>query len=339
MMKKALFFQTKGNAVECGLCGHHCLIKRGRRGICGVRENQEGTLYSLVYGKLSAENFDPVEKKPLFHFLPGSLTYSIATVGCNFKCLHCQNHSLSQVGRHSGQIPHIVRRPEDVVGAAVSSRCQSISYTYSEPTIFFEFAYDCCVIARENGLANIFVSNGFMSRKAAKMLVPVLDAINIDVKSFSESFYSKVCGGMLDRVLANVKFFWQQGVWVEITTLLIPGLNDSDEEIRAIADFLVAIDANIVWHVSGFRPTYKMIDRPPTSAARLQSARRIGLEAGLRYVYVGNIHGGEGENTCCPDCRRDIITRSGFSVKKNEIRAGKCPFCSSAIAGVWGIGQ
>ena len=334
-MKKALFYQTRGNAVECGLCGHHCLIKTGRRGICGVRENREGTLYSLVYGKLSAEHFDPVEKKPVFHFLPGTRTYSIATVGCNFKCLHCQNHSLSQVGRESVQISHVLRKPEEVVSAALSSGCQSISYTYSEPTIFFEFAYDCCVAAKESGLANIFVSNGFMSGKAAKMLVPVLDAINIDIKSFSQSFYSRVCGGMLERVLENVKFFRQQGVWVEVTTLLIPGLNDSDEEIRSIADFLVSIDPNIVWHVSGFRPTYKMVDRPPTSVVRLQSARQIGLESGLHYVYVGNVHGGGGEDTCCPDCRKQIITRAGFSVKNNSLIAGKCPFCSAAIAGVW----
>lgn len=333
-MKKALFYQSKGKNVECGLCGHRCVIKSGRLGICGVRENKESTLYSLVYGKLSAEHVDPIEKKPLFHFLPGTLTYSIATIGCNFKCLHCQNYTISQANVFDLKIPHVSKKPEEIISSALAQGCRSISYTYVEPTVFFEFAYDCCTGAKESGLKNVFVSNGYMSREAARMLVPVLDAINIDIKSFSDEFYRTVCGGGLEQVLDNVRFFREQGVWVEVTTLLIPGLNDSDEEIRSIAEFIVGVDPDIAWHVSAFRPTYRMLERPPTSTARLQSARTIGLDAGVKYVYVGNIRDDGGEDTSCPACRKTVIRRSGYCIEENLLISGKCPFCSHMIAGI-----
>jgi len=335
-MKEALCYQAKKNkAVECNLCWHRCFIKPGRRGICGVRENQSGTLYSLVYGDVSAEHIDPVEKKPLFHFLPGSLTCSVATVGCNFKCLHCQNHTLSQTGVSAGRGASRYRSPEKIVAAAQLGGCRSISYTYSEPTIFFEFAYDCCLAAREKGLKNIFVSNGYMSREAAEMLVPCLDAINIDIKAFSEPFYRDICGGSMHHVLDNVKFFREKGIWVEVTTLIIPGLNDSDQQIRSIAEFLTDLDPDICWHVSAFSPSYLMNDRPRTSAERLYSARVIGLEAGLNHVFTGNVRNQGGEDTICPVCNKTLIKRSGFQISANLLESGACPYCAKPLAGVW----
>lgn len=336
-MKKARLYQSNADGtVTCNLCTHHCTIKPGRRGICGVRENRGGELYSLVYGQVAAEHIDPVEKKPLFHFLPGSLTYSVATAGCNFKCLHCQNHTLSQISGPVGEVgPYRYREPAAIAEEAAVAGCRSISYTYSEPTVFFEFAYDCCRAASQKGLHNIFVSNGYMSRAAAEMLAEVLSAINIDIKSFRNDFYRSICGGRLQPVLDNVRFFREQGVWVEVTTLIIPGLNDTDEELRSIADFLVSCDPDIPWHVSGFHPTFKMLDRPSTPPQRLLTARDIGHAAGLSYVYVGNIRNSDGETTRCPACSATLIERSGFLVIANHLTDGRCPHCQRPVAGVW----
>ncbi len=334
-MKEALLYRSEGDTVFCGLCAHRCRIKNGRRGICGVRENREGVLYTLSYGAISAEHCDPVEKKPLFHFLPGSLTYSIATVGCNFTCLHCQNYSLSQAGKLIEQIHYQTKTPDDIVQTAIHAGCRSISYTYSEPTIFFEFANDCAHVARAGGLKNIFVSNGYMSAEAAAMMVEVVDAVNIDIKAFSEKFYTDTCGGSLQQVLDNVSFFRSAGVWVEATTLVIPGLNDAAEELTALARFIVSVDPNIAWHVSAFRPTYKMTDRLPTSSATLVKARQIGLDAGLNHVYIGNVYGSGGEDTSCPSCLETVIARRGFSVIRNLLKDGRCPFCSAAVGGIW----
>jgi pyruvate formate lyase activating enzyme len=335
-MRSARLYQSAADgSVSCGLCAHHCTIKPGRRGICGVRENRGGELYSLVYGQVAAEHIDPVEKKPLFHFLPGSLTYSVATAGCNFKCLHCQNHTLSHLSGSVDDVRHHYREPAAIVDQAMAAGCRSISYTYSEPTVFFEFAYDCCRAARQKGLHNIFVSNGYMSRPAAQLLAEVLGAINIDIKSFSDDFYRTICGGRLQPVLDNVRFFREQGVWVEATTLIIPGLNDTDDELRSIAAFLVSCDPNIPWHVSGFHPTFRMLDRPPTTAQRLLTARDLGLAAGLNHVYVGNIRGSGGEATLCPACSHVLIQRSGFVVAANRLVDGRCPQCQQPVAGVW----
>jgi pyruvate formate lyase activating enzyme len=322
--------------VICELCAHHCRIKEGHRGICGVRENREGVLYSLVYGWLVAENVDPVEKKPLFHVLPGSRSYSISTVGCNFHCRHCQNFSISQPGAFAADaVPGILRSPEHVVGSAVSNSCQSISYTYVEPTIFFEFAYDCCVLARSQGLKNIFVSNGYMTEKTTRKLAPILDAINIDIKSFSNDFYRKICGARLQPVLDTVRLMHELGVWVEITTLVIPGLNDSDAELAEIAEFVASVDPAMPWHVTAFYPTYKLTDRPATSALSLQKAREIGLKAGLKFVYEGNVPGSGGENTVCPSCQARLVSRLGFRIVENRLVDGNCPQCGEQIAGAW----
>lgn len=336
MHKAQLYRLGDDGEVICELCAHQCRIKDGRRGICGVRENRNGVLHSLVYGWLVAENIDPVEKKPLFHFLPGSHTYSISTVGCNFHCRHCQNFSISQPEAFTADtVPGILRTPQHVVVSAVDTGCQSISYTYVEPTIFFEFAHDCCVLAHKQGLKNIFVSNGYMSEKTTRQLAPVLDAINIDIKAFREDFYRKICGAHLQPVLDTVRLMHELGVWVEVTTLVIPGLNDSTAELTEIAEFVASIDPSMPWHVTAFYPTYKMTDRPPTPVQSLRKARDIGLKAGLKNVYEGNVPGSEGELTLCPSCQARLISRAGFRILENRMVDGCCPQCSKPIAGVW----
>lgn len=336
-MKEALLYKKLPDGrVTCFLCSHACLIEKNQRGLCGVRENRDGVLHSLVYGKIIAENIDPIEKKPLFHFLPGSRTFSIATVGCNFTCLHCQNSSISQPGDfRSDAVPGTDRTPESIVNSALASACQSISYTYVEPTIFFEFAYDCMGLAQESGLKNCFVSNGYMSKQATEQLVPVLDAINIDLKSFNDNFYKDVCGARLQPVLDSIRRMHAAGVWLEVTTLLIPGLNDSDKELNRIAEFLVAIDNTIPWHVTGFYPTYKLTNCQPTPLESLERAREIGLQQGLQYVFAGNRPGSGGENSRCPSCEEEVILRHGFSIQENRLIEGKCSSCKSPIAGIW----
>ncbi len=336
-MHEALMYQTEEEGrIVCNLCSHHCHVKPGRRGICGVRENRDGRLYTLVYGRLVAENSDPIEKKPLFHFLPGSRSHSISTVGCNFQCLHCQNYHISQYPHmHGGEITGTPRTPEEVVAMAENSGCASISYTYVEPTIFYEFARDCMELAHGRGLKNVFVSNGYMTAETTRDMAGLLDGINIDVKAFSDDFYRKVCKARLQPVLDTVRLMRELGIWVEVTTLLIPDLNDSEEELRGIATFIRDVDPGIPWHVTAFRPTYKLTDRGATPVATLRRAREIGLEAGLRFVYEGNIPGEGGENTYCPACGEKLITRWGFSIRSNQLRDGRCPQCGEAIEGVW----
>ncbi|CAK8717167.1 Pyruvate formate-lyase 1-activating enzyme [Candidatus Electrothrix aarhusensis] len=324
------------SAVVCALCHHRCRIRSGRRGRCGVRENQDGVLSSLVYGRMVAENVDPVEKKPFFHFLPASRSFSISTVGCNFFCQHCQNYQISQYPQmHQGEIIGSLRSPEQVVAAAEQSGCQSISYTYVEPTIFYEFARDCMELAHGRGLANLFVSNGYMTAECSRELAPFLDGINIDIKAFSEEFYRKICKASLQPVLDTVRLLRELGVWVEVTTLLIPGLNDTTEELAGIASFLYEVDPAIPWHVTGFHPTYKMLDCEPTPVASLRMARQIGLDAGLRFVYQGNVRSGDGENTLCPSCHTELISRTGFALHSNRLENGRCPKCREGIEGVW----
>ncbi len=344
-MKKAKFFvKEKEDKVRCGLCSHRCLISNKKRGICGVRENIDGTLYSLVYGKTVSENPDPIEKKPLFHFLPGSISYSISTVGCNFKCRHCQNWQISQYPHlYGGEIIGHDRTPEDIVSGALTSGSKSISYTYVEPTIFYEFAYDCAVLAKSQGLLNCFVSNGYMTEEVTKELATVLHGINIDLKAFTDKFYKEVCGARLKPVLDSIENMYKAGVWVEVTTLVIPGHNDSREELRDIARFIYSICPDIPWHVTGFYPTYKMLDRPPTPIETLHMAREIGLETGLKFVYEGNRPGAGGENTYCPECNTLLIERYGFSILKNNLASSPegvkeaCPKCGFKLPGVWHV--
>jgi len=333
-----LYSKRADGSVDCALCAFRCHIGPGRRGICGVRENEGGILKTLVYGSLIAAHTDPIEKKPLFHFLPGTDSYSIATVGCNFRCRHCQNYEISQITHRTHgaeEIPGEETTPGSVVEAAVQRQCRSISYTYTEPTIFFEFALDTGLRAKAGGLSNIFVTNGYMTRECLADLDGVLDAANVDIKSFSEDFYRKVCGARLAPVLESITEMRRLGIWVEVTTLIIPGYNDSPEELREIARWICKTDKAMPWHISAFYPTYKLLDAPPTKAETLVRAREIGLEEGLRYVYTGNIPGLRGESTYCYGCGRLLIERRGFSVGDVLLKDSSCPDCGSAIDGVW----
>lgn len=334
-MKEALFYERRQNSqVRCGLCRFRCLINEGARGICGVRENRGGTLYSLVYGKLCAEHVDPIEKKPLFHLLPGSRSYSIATLGCNFRCHHCQNFTISQVEQEV-PIRGLLRTPEEVVKQALAHGCQSISYTYTEPTIFFEFACDTARLAHAAGLKNIFVTNGYITPEALAMIAPWLDAANIDLKGFTEDFYRQIVHARLAEVLDSIIAYRKAEIWIELTTLIIPGLNDNEQELQQLAAFIVDnLGADTPWHVSRFSPTYKLTDRPRTPIETLRKAREIGRAAGLHYVYEGNIPGAGGENTYCPSCATLLIERYGFTIGANRIRNGCCPDCATVIAGI-----
>lgn len=334
-MKEAMFYEKhEGQKVGCGLCRFRCIIPEGGRGICGVRENQSGVLYTLVYGKAIAEHVDPIEKKPLFHMLPGSTSYSVATVGCNFRCLHCQNYSISQPVRGKLQISGIDLPPRMIIKKAIAAGCRSVSYTYTEPTIFYEYAYDTAKLAHEAGLKNVFVTNGYITKEALSHISPLLDAANIDLKGFSDRFYREVVHAMLGEVLDSIIQYKKMGIWIEITTLVIPDWNDSDEDLRAIARFIVEnLGRDTPWHVSAFYPTFKMLDKPPTSAESLRRAREIGLEAGLHYVYQGNIPG-EGESTFCPQCHFVIVGRHGYTIRENNSRDGKCPKCATEIVGI-----
>lgn len=336
-MREAMFWEKlDSDRVRCGLCRHACVIPPGKRGICGVRENREGQLLSLVYGRLIAENIDPIEKKPLFHYRPGSRSYSIATVGCNFHCRHCQNAEISQWPHTGRAIPGREVPPEEVVGAALDAGCRSISYTYTEPTIFYEYAYDTALLAHEKGLGNVWVSNGYTSTAALERIAPVLDAVNVDLKGFTEKFYREVAGATLSGVLATLRDYRRLGIWLEITTLVIPGGNDSDEELAAIARFIAEeLGDQIPWHVTAFYPTYKMLDHPPTPTATLRRARQIGLEAGLKHVYVGNVPDADGENTYCPTCGKLLIERHGFRLGKIQLEHGACGTCRTPLAGLW----
>lgn len=334
-MKEALLYKKMENEkVSCFLCSHHCLIGDGKFGICGVRENRQGVLYTHSYGELVAENVDPIEKKPLYHFLPGSSSFSIAAIGCNFQCGFCQNWQISQV-KEAGNLgvrPHFVG-PEEIVAQAKRSRSRSISYTYTEPTIFFEYAYETAQIAKREGLANVFVTNGYMTEEMIEMVSSCLDAANIDLKSFSDEYYRRICKGRLAPVLKSIELMQTKGIWVEVTTLLVPGQNDSEDELKKIADFLAGIDRAIPWHISRFYPQYHMDDRASTPIRTLELAYEIGKKAGLRYVYLGNVMG-KGNDTYCYHCQRLLIERIGFAVRECIVRQGKCPDCGSPIDGV-----
>lgn len=334
MREAMLYERLEGGEVRCDLCAHRCVVQPGKRGTCYVRENQDGRLVSLVYERLASCNVDPIEKKPLFHFYPGSRSLSIATVGCNFQCAFCQNHTLSQGHRLSGRIYGEAASPEDLVEAALRTGSESISYTYTEPTIFFEYAYETARLAHRKGIKNCFVSNGFMTEEALEAFHPHLDAINLDLKSFNENTYKNVIKARLGPVLDTLRVLKRLGVWVEVTTLIIPGLNDSDEELSQVAEFLVGLDPAIPWHVSRFWPQNKMRDVPPTPTETLFRASRIGREAGLKYVYTGNIPGAGGENTICNGCSREVIVRRGFTIAKNILVEGACPHCATPVDGV-----
>lgn len=334
MLKDAMLYEPiDGKMVHCLLCSHDCKIANAKFGVCGVRQNIKGKLYTYAYGEVVAAHIDPIEKKPLYHFLPGTRSFSIAAAGCNFKCGFCQNWQISQVSKRTNpELTGFVLPPEEIVRKAVEAECRSVSYTYTEPTIFFEYAYDTAKLAREKGLLNVFVTNGFMTTKAIETIQPYLDACNVDLKAFSETFYKSVCHGGLAPVLESIRTMKQLGIWVEVTTLIIPKSNDSREELTGIARFLAGVDPDIPWHISRFHPDYQFNDQRPTPIETIRMAYEIGKQEGLRHIYMGNVPR-EASDTACPVCGKVLIRRSGFSVDENLVKKGKCPACKQAIAG------
>ncbi len=329
-----LYDELEDNVVQCHLCAHQCVIQPGKKGICQVRVNDDGRLKTLVYGNLIAKHVDPIEKKPLYHFYPGSLAYSIAAPGCNFRCEWCQNWQISQMPRKM-TIPAVDRTsPEDVVRAAVSSDCRSIAYTYTEPTVFFEFSFDTAKLAHQEGIKNIYVSNGFMSDAMLELFSPYLDAANIDIKSFEEDTYRRLMGGHLSPVLESCQKMKAMGVWLEITTLVVPGVNDDLDEMKALAAFIHdKLGAETPWHLSRFYPQYKMNHTSPTDENLLSRLRDIGHSLGLHYIYLGNISART--ETHCKQCGHALIIRRGYTVQMSGLDAtGHCRVCGTVLDGV-----
>jgi pyruvate formate lyase activating enzyme len=332
----AVLWEKEGEHIRCRLCPWNCLISEGKTGICRVRQNIGGKLVSLNYHRVCAASVDPIEKKPLFHFLPGSLSFSVACVGCNFQCEFCQNWQISQQPRLETILRGQTILPELIVREASSSGCQSISYTYTEPTIYFELAYETAKLAYEKGIKNVFVSNGFISIEALKMIEPFLDGINVDLKSFREDFYRTRCKGKLSPVLDALRWLAKSDIWVEVTTLVIPGENDSAEELNFIASFIAnEMGTEVPWHVSRFHPDYDMTNIPATPMNSIERAIEAGQKAGLKYIYAGNISSHATEHTYCPGCKKILIERRGFSVLRNHLILGRCSECNTTVEGVF----
>ncbi len=327
--------------VQCTACEHWCAVAPGEAGKCGVRRNLDGALRLVVYGRAVAAHVDPVEKKPLHHFLPGSPIYSIGTVGCNLRCAWCQNWDISQLRRFDPQSDAAGRSlsPQQIVDDCRRQGVGLVAFTYNEPAVYFEYAYDTAQLAHAAGMRAVFVSSGYETLQALDTIAPYLAAANIDLKAFDEATYQDYCGARLAPVLRNIRHLAESDIWLEVTTLVIPGLNDGDDELAAIAQFLAGLSADIPWHVSGFVPHYRLQDRPPTSAATLRRAWEIGKEAGLHYVYAGNVWGDAllagCADTRCPNCGTTVIRRQGYQVQTLWQTPGVCPTCGTAIAGVW----
>ncbi len=335
MREAFLYEQCDNGSVKCKLCAHRCHISPNKSGFCGVRINDNGVLYTAAYGNLVASAIDPIEKKPLYHFLPGSKTYSIAIPGCNFRCGFCQNWEISQNNnmisrqRTSPQV-----EPAAVVRAALANRCDSISFTYTEPVIFMEYAFETARLAREQGLRTVFVSNGYMTMEALDLIAPFLDACNVDLKAFTDSFYTKICKAHLQPVLDAIDQINRKGIHIEITTLVIPGENDSPEELGRIAAFISNVNHDIPWHVSRFFPRYQFLDHEATPEQTVADAVALGMETGLKYVYAGNLPGNFSDTRCC-NCHSTIVSRRGYITGKPKIKEGRCAKCRAEIYGVW----
>ncbi len=327
-----LYSKADENAVDCFLCSRRCHVADGKRGFCRVRLNRGGTLYSLVYGRLIAQHMDPIEKKPLYHFLPGTVSYSIATPGCNFRCSFCQNWQISQIDAAPVFETLGYVSPEEVVQTAVSGGAATIAYTYTEPTIFMEYALDCARLAHRQGIRNVFVTNGFESPEAVEAMTGLIDAANVDLKAFSDDFYRTKCKARLQPVLDCIGNMHEAGIHVEVTTLVVPTQNDSEEELRAIARFVAGISSDIVWHISRFRPDYMETGLPPTPMEAMYLAHRVGQEAGLNYVYMGNVLTEDGQNTRCPGCGRVVVRRMGYARPAVDLSGTRCPECGREVS-------
>jgi len=326
-----LYEEGDHQAVDCFLCSHRCHIAAGRTGFCRVRRNIDGRLISLVYGRLAARHLDPIEKKPFYHFLPGTTAYSIATPGCNFRCPFCQNWQISQIDAVSVLQGLPCVPPQDVVDEAAARGAAGISYTYTEPTIVMEYALDCVRLAWQRGLKNSFVTNGYQSPEAVEAMTGLIDAANVDLKAFSDDFYRTQCSARLQPVLDAIAAMHRAGIHVEVTTLLIPGANDSPGELRELADFLAGLSPDIPWHISRFHPDYRATDLPPTPLETMRTAEQAGREAGLNYVYLGNVPTPEGQTTRCPGCGGVLIRRKGFSRPEIRLTEPRCPQCGRDV--------
>ncbi len=325
MVKEAMLYKpAEENKVECHLCAHRCRIKEGGRGICRVRENREGRLNTLVYGSVSSANVDPIEKKPLYHFHPGSLAYSLGTVSCNFRCKHCQNSSISFAG--VGDVSTREFTPEKIVEDAVRAGCEGIAWTYNEPTVWFEFTYDTSKLAKERGLYTSYVTNGYMTGEALDVIAPYLDAANVDVKAYSEDFYKNVCSAKLEPVLRTCEHMKEKGIHIELTYLVIPGYNDDEAMIKEFAEWVLTLGEATPVHFSKYYPLHMLKDQGPTPLETLERACRITMDTGMKYVYIGNVAGHEYDNTHCPDCGELLIKRTGYSIT-DRTKGGKCPKC------------
>jgi pyruvate formate lyase activating enzyme len=335
MGKEASFYEKlKNSVVHCQLCPRECVIRDGRRGYCRVRENRKGVLFALSYAQPVAIHVDPIEKKPFFHFLPGSQAFSIATVGCNLNCSFCQNWEISQAKPEDVKAESL--SPEQIVAQASKSGAQSIAFTYTEPTVFYEYMLAIAKLARTNGLRVVMHSNGFVNEEPLRQLCKYLDAANIDLKGFSQEYYSKICEGSLAPVLRSLQILKEEGVHVEITNLVLSGYNDDLETIRKMCVWIKEnLGADTPVHFSRFYPMYKLLALIPTPVAQLEAARNAAHDAGLKYVYIGNIPGHEAENTYCPKCHNPVIKRTGYIVTGLDLVNGKCKFCQEDIKGVW----
>lgn len=355
-----LYRKISEEDIQCLACNHYCVIKTNQTGICGVRFNNNGKLNLLVKNKAAAVNLDPIEKKPFFHFLPGSKAFSLGTVGCNFGCEFCQNWDISQkfkIQKSKVKIKNNIYfersekkgfersearfyygeewKPEKIVNYCQENNIPIIAYTYNEPTIWTEYALSIMKLAKKSNIKNVWVSNGYMSKETLTLIAPYLDAINVDLKSFREEFYRKIIHAHLEPVKENIRKIWKMNIWEEVTTLIIPGFNDSEKELKDIANFLVGISPILPWHISAFYPAYKMLSVKPTPHDTLIKAYEIGKEAGLKYVYTGNIPDSKYESTYCPQCGNKIIERWGISMIKNLLDNNKCPYCHTVIDGRW----
>lgn len=333
---EARFYRrVDAETLECGLCPNRCKLLNGQRGFCRAREPRDGKLYSLVYGKACAVHIDPIEKKPLFHFLPGTPIFSIATAGCNFRCKFCQNWQISQ--SRPDETYNYDLSPHEVVDQTLKNNCPSIAYTYTEPSIFYEYMFDTAKIAKIKGIKNMYHSNGSLNPKPVEEISLYLDGANIDLKAFTQEFYSEICAGYLETVLDTLKILKRNRVWVEITNLVVPTLNDDLAKIKQMCIWIKEnLGPDVPMHFSRFWPQYKLTTLNPTPVETLEKAREVALNIGLNFVYIGNVPGHSGENTYCPKCKKPVIKRRGFTILENNLNsAGDCKFCKYPIPGVW----